>query len=191
MGEKDLYALVRQIGARKKAQEWLQNQRYTKTSFLSDREPIPVPRKKAENRARLGNYSEPVLSEWEKNKLRPIFREYIGRPKQGISKDNLVLMLGRLATDECIIGKVPNVHQNQYKELFKDWNTNEDGLISWHMFAEGCNQWQWRKLDQADLEARINNFFVQAQKLKMQGQAALSHEMASKALRLEGAISSS
>ena len=99
-------------------------------------------------------------------------------------------MMQRLAIDESIIGKVPNVRPDQYEQLFVNWSVNEQGLISWHMFAEGCNQWQWRMLEKSNLQGRINNYFTRAQKLKMQGKEDQSRDEASKALRLEGAMSS-
>jgi len=48
-------------------------------------------------------------------------------------------MMSRLATDECIIGKIPNVAESAYESLFTNWVGNDEGLISWHYFAEGCN----------------------------------------------------
>ena len=101
---------------------------------------MPVPRKKAENRARLGRYPKTALTEWEKNMIRPIFRELIEPKTKGVKKENLVRIIERLAIDECTIGKVPDVNPEQYSSLFTEWNSPApDGLISWHIFAEGCN----------------------------------------------------
>jgi len=58
-----------------------------------------------------------------------------------VTKENLVSMMERLADDECIIGKIPNVSASEYEGLFTDWQLNVDGVITWHYFAEGCNQW--------------------------------------------------
>jgi hypothetical protein len=76
-------------------------------------------------------------------------------------------MMGRLETDECIIGKIPNVTPSQYEGLFANWNGNDDGLITWHFFAESCNQWQWKFLDSDVMQATIDDFFAKAHKLKM------------------------
>ena len=101
-------------------------------------QPLPVPSKKAENRARFGQNTEVALTEWEKNQIRPVFREY-KEAKKGVTKADLVAMMARLATDECIIGKIPNVDASEYEGLFESWPTNEEDLITWHRFAEGCN----------------------------------------------------
>lgn len=45
-------------------------------------------------------------------------------------------------------------------------------------------------VDNATLQATIDDFFAKAQKLKMQGKEAESREMASKALRLQGSLTS-
>ena len=93
----------------------------------------------------------------------------------------------RLAIDECTIGKVPNVMPEQYESLFADWRSlTPDGLITWHVFAEGCNEWPWKILDNSK---RIDDFFAQANKLKMQGKKNLSCDLAGKALRLQGILS--
>ena len=80
------------------------------------------------------------MTEWEKNQIRPMFREYAAGRK-GVGKDNLVEMMHRLARDECTIGKMPAVSEPEYEGLFAAWDTNEDQLVSWHEFCEGCNQW--------------------------------------------------
>ena len=117
--------------------------------------------------------------------MRPIFREYAEEHgKKGIKKEQCVALMGRIANDECIIGKIPNVSEDQYEGLFANWQATEDGLITWHYFAEGCNQWPWHMVDMETLDATIEDFFAKAQKLKMQGKEAESREMASKALRL-------
>ena len=101
---------------------------------------------------------------------------------------NLVAMMPRLANDEFIIGKVPNVSESDYAGLFATLKKGADGLVSWHFFAEGCNSWPWRFLDSETMQQRIDDFFAKAHKLKMQGKEAESREMASKALRLQGSM---
>ena len=56
-------------------------------------------------------------------------------------------MMERLATDECVIGKIPNVAPEDYEALFEKWDTNEDNLVSWFEFREGLNRWPWQMVD--------------------------------------------
>ena len=125
-----------------------------------------MPKKKAENRAKFGKNSEDALTEWEKNAIRPMFREYAAGRK-GVSKEDLVAMMARLATDECIIGKIPNLHESEYEGLFTDWPESNDGVITWHEFAERSNQWPWHMVDSATMQATIDDFFAKAHKFKM------------------------
>ena len=54
--------------------------------------------------------------------MRPIFREYAEEHgKKGIKKEQCVALMGRIANDECIIGKIPNVSEDQYEGLFANW----------------------------------------------------------------------
>ena len=68
-GEKDLYREVKKIKERTEAEERAELERTQ--AFFQERsyegQPLPVPTKKAENRARFGLNSESALTEWEKN----------------------------------------------------------------------------------------------------------------------------
>jgi len=97
-------------------------------------------------------------------------------------------MLVRLAQDECIIGKVPAEETENFPALFEQWDTNEDGNITWEEFREGLNRWNWRMVERELLDEIINDFFSKAYKYKMQGKEAESKEMTTKALRLQGSL---
>jgi hypothetical protein len=56
---------------------------------------MPVPSKKAENKAKFGENSEIALVEWEKNQIKPLFKEY-DKDKKGVDHDTLVKIMGRL-----------------------------------------------------------------------------------------------
>lgn len=64
--------------------------------------------------------------------MRPVFREYHADGKKSVTKESLVEMMPRLITDECIIGKIPNVTDVEFQGLFANWQEDEAGLISWH-----------------------------------------------------------
>ena len=67
-----------------------------------------MPTKKLENKKKYGENNEDMLIEWEKNQVKPLFREF-DRDKKGVNKEKLVQIMSRLATDDCCIGKVPNL----------------------------------------------------------------------------------
>jgi hypothetical protein len=56
---------------------------------------MPVPSKKLENKMAFGRNSEIALIEWEKNQIKPMFREF-DKDKKGISKEELVKIMERL-----------------------------------------------------------------------------------------------
>ena len=68
--------------------------------------------------------------------------------------------MSRLANDECCIGKIPNVTDVEYAEIFESWKPNAAGVINWEMFREGMNNWKWRMVDRDHLEEVINDFFA-------------------------------
>ena len=92
----------------------------------------------------------------------------------------------RLAKDECIIGKVPNVaamDADFYENLFEA--ETKDGPVDWEKFREVlCARIPWKMMDREALEEIVNEFFALSYKYKMQGKDNESKDMATKALRL-------
>jgi len=78
---------------------------------------IPVPTKKAENKDKFGvGNCEDKLDEWEKNQVKRLFRVEFDKDKTGISsKEEIRRILGKLANDECIIGKVPYLSEEEVR----------------------------------------------------------------------------
>ena len=130
--------------------------------------PLPEPSSKKLNKEKLGKDTEDELTEWERNLVKDLFREY-DTEKKGVNKENLVEIMGRLAEDECVLGKVPDVEPSGFEALFEKWDFNEDGLVSWVEFREGLNKWPWRMVESERLQEIIDDFFSKSQKLKMQG----------------------
>jgi hypothetical protein len=77
---------------------------------------IPVPTKKQENKDNFGQNTEVKLVEWEKNQVKELFVKY-DTDKKGVTKENLVEILHGLMKDECIIGKVPNLTDDEVSIL--------------------------------------------------------------------------
>lgn len=76
---------------------------------------IPVPTKKQENKDKFGQNTEDRLDEWEKNQVKKMFREY-DKDKTGVMKEDLKKLIRRLANDDCIIGKVPNLTDDEVSQ---------------------------------------------------------------------------
>jgi Ca2+-binding EF-hand superfamily protein len=148
---------------------------------------VPVPTKKQQNKEKFGQNTEDKLDEWEKNQVKKLFREY-DKDKNGLQRDELKRLMRRLTSDDCIIGKVPALSDEEIDQLFDNWNTNKDNKVSWIEFREGINNWRWQLSERERLNEMIDSFFKQAQKLKMQGNEKESKEFATKALRLQGSL---
>ena len=108
-GEKDLYKAVEKIKERER-QKTITEEEKTKDYFEKKIKynGIPVPNKKLENKLKFGQNTEEYLVEWEKNWVKPLWKEF-DKDKKGVQKAKLVDIMARLATDECCIGKVPAV----------------------------------------------------------------------------------
>lgn len=94
----------------------------------------------------------------------------------------------KLKKDECIIGKVPCLEDDEVEEVFEPWQITAEKPCTWIKFREGMNCWLWKMTDREQLQKMIDEFFALSLKYKMQGKDDLSKEMATKALRLEGSL---
>ena len=76
---------------------------------------IPVPSKKQENKDKFGGGNrEDRLDEWEKNQVKRLFRQEFDKDKQGIaSREELRRLIGKLLNDDCIIGKIPRLTEEE------------------------------------------------------------------------------
>ena len=52
------------------------------------------------------------MDEWEKNQVKKLYREY-DKDKNGLQKDELKKLMMKLASDDCIIGKVPALNDHE------------------------------------------------------------------------------
>ena len=107
---------------------------------------MPEPSYKAANKAKFGRNTEDELTEWERNLVKSLWQKF-DDTKKGVSKENLVKIMERLATDECVIGKIPDLEPSEYALVFEKWDTNDDGLVTWLEFREGLNNWPWRMVE--------------------------------------------
>jgi hypothetical protein len=148
---------------------------------------IPVPTKKLENKLKFGENTELRLIEWEKNQVKPLFREY-DKDKKGIQKEKLIEIMSRLAADECIIGKVPNVEAEVYEQQFTDLKLTATGAVTWEVFREALNNFPWKMMDPEQLNEIVDDYFARAQRAKMQGKDAEWKDLTTKALRLQGSM---
>jgi len=146
-----------------------------------------VPTKKQENKDKFGGgNTEDCLDEWEKNQVKKVFRVEFDKDKAGIaSKEELRRLFAKLENDECILGKVPHLSQEEIAQIVESWEFNKDGRITWFDVRESLNtKWTWRLQDLDRLNEIVDGFFKQAYKFKMQGNDKDSKEYAARALRL-------
>lgn len=126
---------------------------------------IPTPTMKQLNKDNFGQNVEDKLVEWEKNQVKELFIKFDPDMKAGVLKENLIEIMHSLMQDECIIGKIPNLQDDevsiilfqsitnfivQVEHVFDNWEYSEpkegeeQGKISWQQFRDGLNTWLWR-----------------------------------------------
>ena len=108
---------------------------------------IPVPTKKQENKDKFGTGNrEEVLDEWEKNMVKRLFRAEFDKDKQGIqTKDELKRLMIKLLADECNIGKIPDLSEEDVNTLIEGWPAFT--RLTWFDFRDNSLnglKWSWR-----------------------------------------------
>jgi len=55
--------------------------------------------------------------------------------------------MNKLMKDECIIGKVPNLLEDEIPTMFDAWNITDDKKCSWHKFRDSLSTILWKQQD--------------------------------------------
>lgn len=91
-----------------------------------------------------------------------------------------------LLADKCNMGKVPKLLREEIENLFDSWDKNKDGKISWQEFRDGLNSWEWRLMDGEEMQKRIDEYYEEANRKKVQGNLKEALQISFKALALQG-----
>ena len=62
--------------------------------------------------------------------MKELFVKY-DEGKQGVTKDQLLEMLRSLMKDECIIGKIPALTDEEVANVFDPWEITTENKCSW------------------------------------------------------------
>jgi len=143
-GEKDLYRAMGTLKAEEKRQEEEALERTRKFFETKSYTGIPVPSKKQENKDNFGQNTEDKLVEWEKNQVKELFVKY-DTEKKGVSKEVLVEIMGKLMKDECIIGKVPNLLEEEVSTMYDTWEITDENKCTWHRFRDSLSTLLWKQ----------------------------------------------
>ena len=115
-----------------------------------------------------------------------MFKTYDVDKSGYLSIDELKNLMRDLVNDKGIMGKIPKLTDEQIETIFDDWDKNEDGKISWQEFRDNVNSWEWRLMDKDQMQGRIDEYFEEANRKKVQGDLKGALEISYKALALQG-----
>lgn len=62
--------------------------------------------------------------------MKEVFFKY-DTDKKGVTKDELLKIMDALKKDECIIGKIPNLQDDEIPTLFDAWDITEEKKCTW------------------------------------------------------------
>jgi hypothetical protein len=142
-GERDLYRTVREIKTEQEMTMRLEQER--EMTIIKQRESKfygetsasykpPTPTKVKENKARFANDVENKVTEWEKNTIQELFKSYDKDNSGALSVEEMTSLVNDLRSDKCVLGKVPDLGDDNVASVFERFDKNADGKISWVEF---------------------------------------------------------
>lgn len=190
-GEKLLYNEVERINKEKFKDEKLEETKKQEETLLNftivKPETLPPTANKVlENKEKFGKDTEDKVTEWEINTVKKLFKDYDTDKSGYLSVEELQKLMRDLIDDKLNIGKVPRLSDDEITHLFDTWDKNDDGKISWQEFRDGINSWQWKLMDKQERERRIEKYFEEANRKKVQGDLKGALKIAYNALALQG-----
>lgn len=185
--EKELYKEVNSINKTYKEQEILEEtKKETHFVYVDPNTVPPTAARVLENKKKFGQDVEDQVTEWEKNTIKRLFKIYDVDKSGFLSIDELKKLMYDLINDKGIMGKVPKMNEDDVEHIFDNWDKNKDGKISWQEFRNGLNSWEWRLMDKDQMQDRIDEYFEEANRKKVQGDMKGAMQLSYKALQLQG-----
>ena len=74
-----------------------------------------------------------------------------------------------LRSDKCVLGKMPDLGDEEVEKIFDNFDKNDDGKITWIEFRDKMATIPWTYQDKDDMEARIEDYFKEAGRAKIKG----------------------
>ena len=96
------------------------------------------------NKAKFGNDVETKVTEWEKNTIIELFKKYDTDSSGALSIEEMTKFVNDLRSDKCVMGKVPNLGDEDVEKIFEDFDKTEDGKIELEEFRTKMNNLPWR-----------------------------------------------
>ncbi|EGR31825.1 leucine rich repeat protein, partial [Ichthyophthirius multifiliis] len=189
-GEKDLYIEVNNIKKMQKEQIEKEKQAeiLLKTGKLIVHNPNKLPMTKEEEEMQKRKKEQPfsLISEWDKNLLIPLFKQYDKDKKGVISIEKLNEIYDHLIEDQLFIGKVPSCSKEDFFILiqgdnYQQQNENQPQTIQWDDFKFNLNKIFWIKPDYLTTKKKIKELYYIANKKG-------NKEDLYKAIKLESAL---
>ncbi|CAD8042989.1 unnamed protein product [Paramecium primaurelia] len=185
VGEKILYKEVDEIKAKReqeKADEIERERtRIKQKEKTFDPNKFPTNELKEQLRQRLHDNPMSLVNEWEKGKLKKIFKSYDKEKKGSIQQDKLQGLYGDLMNDIANIGKVPAVTFEKFKEIM-----SEDPL-PWDSFCFQLNHVDFQRAPEEMLQKKIDEKYKEFNRRLNAGKKAEAKEFMIEAVRLEAA----
>jgi hypothetical protein len=84
-----------------------------KAEYVKRHQAIPIPKDVLEMQSRFGSNKENKLTEWEKNDIKDLFREYDKNKSGALELDELKDLMKDIMNDKGLLGKVPTLTERE------------------------------------------------------------------------------
>eukprot|EP00825_Cyclidium_porcatum_P038495 TRINITY_DN4488_c0_g1_i3.p1 TRINITY_DN4488_c0_g1~~TRINITY_DN4488_c0_g1_i3.p1 ORF type:complete len:413 (+),score=95.67 TRINITY_DN4488_c0_g1_i3:169-1407(+) len=146
--------------------------------------PNKVPKTRVQEELEMRKKVNPLscISEWEKDKVKSVFKQFDKSKKGSVPLTNLGDIYDKLSKDECQIGISPETSKEEFIKIitgdFKD-------AVPWDNFRYNLNSIVWQKSNEDETKKIIKDAYFQGNKQLNLGNKKQAQEEFRKAIRLE------
>ncbi|KAL4502458.1 hypothetical protein ABPG72_012045 [Tetrahymena utriculariae] len=201
--EKNLYKEATQI-KKKKLEETkrLEEQTLlmrTAQNIVFDSTKVPISKEKQEMERRKQEEPLSIITEWDKSRLKSLFKQFDKDKKAQIPLDKLGELYELIMGDKGFVGKVPDCSKEEFIQTIQPERDNilqpgdkdykePPNYLTWDDFRFNLNKFYWIKPDSEQANKRIKDLYYQANKKIYSGDLPSAKELLFKAIKIESQL---
>ena len=73
-----------------------------------------------------------------------MFKEYDADSNKALTIEEMTKLVNDLWSDKCVLGKIPDLGDEEVEKIFDQFDKNDDGKITWIEFRNKMNNLPWK-----------------------------------------------
>ncbi|EAR89471.2 hypothetical protein TTHERM_00157880 (macronuclear) [Tetrahymena thermophila SB210] len=171
----------------------------TAQNIVFDTTKVPISKEKQEMERRKQEEPLSIITEWDKSRLKSLFKQFDKDKKAQIPLDKLGELYELIMADKGFVGKVPDCSVEEFIQKIqperdtilqpgdKDYK-EPPNYLTWDDFRFNLNKFYWVKPESDQANKRIKDLYYQANKKIYSGDLPNAKELLFKAIKIESQL---